>query len=147
MNVYVNCHSCGHEISKWVWAGTRVDLARQKGEQVELACGTCQGRSRYHVDDFKAKASKVAQVSALLVFLVGTPLTLVFLWHPLLSLSWSYAMVIIGGLIMVPVTVYSLMIKDDNNRVSTFNRYKMKGGADVRIPRRQVVSDIPTPSE
>jgi hypothetical protein len=99
------------------------------------------------VDDFKAKASKIAQVSALLVFLVGTPLTLIFLWHPLFSLSWSYAMVTIGGLIMVPVTVYALMIRDDDNRVSTFNRYKLKGGTDIKIPRPHVVSDIPTPSE
>jgi len=147
MNIHVTCHSCGHEISKWVWLGTRVDLARQKGEQVELECRACHGRSRYHVDDFKAKASKFAQVSAFLIFLLGTPLTLIFLWHPLLSLSWSYAMVIIGGLIMVPVTVYALMIRDDNNRVSSFNRYKLKGGADVRFQRRQVASDIPTPSE
>jgi hypothetical protein len=126
MNVYVPCHSCGQKIRRWIWAGTRVDLARQKGEQVELDCGACRTRSLYHVDDVKAKASKLAQVTALLIFLVGTPLTLLFLWHPLLSLSWSYAMVIIGGLILVPVTVYALMIRDDNNRVSTFNRYELR---------------------
>jgi hypothetical protein len=107
--------------------GTRVDLAREKGEYLELTCKQCGSAPKYHVDELKAKPSRLAHIVALVIFLVGTPLMFMVLREPLQRTAWLYALAAIVGLLLVPVTVYGLIMKDDRTRVSTFNRHKLKG--------------------
>ena len=127
MKLTTKCNKCGQEIKTKTWSSDRVELARTKGEYLELTCNICNMADKYHVDSLSASPSRLAQIVALLIFIVGTPVLLFFIWEPLWTLTWSYAILAIAGLLLIPVTVYGLILKDDQRRVSSFNRHKLKG--------------------
>ncbi len=109
------------------WATDRVDLAKSKGEFIEQTCQSCETKDKYHVDSFSAQPNRIAQIIGLAVFIIGTPLILIFIWQPLLTLTWSYAILAIAALLLIPVTIYGIIQKEDRRKVSSFNRHKFKG--------------------
>ena len=63
----------------------------------------------------------------LLIFLIGTPL-LWLLINPIFASSKNnYVVYIIGGFMLVPVIAFAIINKQDQARVSNFNRRKLKG--------------------
>ena len=127
MKLTTKCNKCGQEIKTKTWSSDRVELARTKGEYLELTCNNCNTTDKYHVDSLSASPSRLAQIVSFLIFIIGTPTLLFFNWEPLWALTWSYAILAIAGLLLIPVTVYGLILKDDQRRVSSFNRLKLKG--------------------
>lgn len=127
MKLTTKCNKCGQEIKTNSWSNDRVELAMTKGEYFELTCKNCNTIDKYHVDSLSASPSRFAQIVALLIFIVGTPTLLFFIWEPLWSLTWSYGILAIAGLLLIPVTVHGLILKDVQRRVSSFNRHKLKG--------------------
>ena len=127
MKLTTKCKKCGQEIKTKTWSSDRVELARTKGEYLDLTCNNCNTADKYHVDSLSASPGRLAQIVALLIFIVGTPTILLFIWEPLWTLTWSYAILAIAGLLLIPVTIYGLILKDDQRKVSSFNRHKLKG--------------------
>ena len=127
MRVYGKCPKCGTEIGYSTSANTRVEFAMQDGEKRILNCKNCGTKTEFHVDELYAKESKIAQIGAGLIFLIGTPLMFFFV-NPIFSGSRNhYVIYIVGGFLLVPVIAYGIIKKQDQTRVSSFNRRKLKG--------------------
>ena len=110
------------EISFWIWQPDRVEFKKQKGDTLELICKKCCKTNLYYIDDFKAKESKLAQLIALAIFVIGTPLIIIFLWGFLSGTNYIYSILTFVSVILIPSVVYSLIHKDDKARVRQFNR-------------------------
>ncbi len=127
MKVYGKCSNCNFENSYATNAHTRVEFAMQDGETIKLNCANCGANTEIHVDKLVAKPSKIAQIIALSLFVIGTPL-LFFLINPIFSGSRNhYVIYIIGGFMLIPVLAYAIINRQDQTRVSDFNRRKLKG--------------------
>lgn len=127
MKVYVKCRNCKKEIKHSTSSSTRVEFAMKEGENKILNCNNCAKKEEYHVDDLYTKESKIAHIIAGLVLLIGTPLTF-FIINPIFTGSRNhYVIYIVGSFLLVPVIVYGIISKEDQTRVSSFNRRKLKG--------------------
>lgn len=127
MKVYGKCSKCKNEIAYKTDANTRVEFAMKDGEIKKLNCKNCGTNKEFHVDELFAKHSKIAQLSAGLIFLVGTPLVF-FHVNPVFTGSRNhYVIYIIAGFLLVPVFAFAVINKQDQTRVSDFNKRKLKG--------------------
>jgi hypothetical protein len=127
MKVYGKCKSCKNEIGYSTYTSTRVGFAMHVGENKTLNCKNCGTNTDFHVDELYTKESKIAQIGAGLIFLIGTPI-MFFLVNPIFTGSRNhYVIYIIGGFLLVPGIAYGLIKKQDQTRVSSFNRSKLKG--------------------
>ncbi|TVZ15482.1 hypothetical protein [Maribacter sp. MAR_2009_72] len=127
MKVYVNCPKCKNELGYSTNANTRVEFAMQDGENKKLTCKNCGRTTDFHVDELNAKESHLAKIGAGLIFFIGTPLMFLFV-SPIFTGSRNhYVIFIVGGFLLVPVVAYGIIKKQDQVRVSSFNRKKLKG--------------------
>ena len=127
MKVYVKCPKCENELGYSTNANTRVEFAMQDGENKKLTCKNCGRTTDFHVDELNAKESNLAKIGAGLIFLIGTPLMFLFV-SPIFTGSRNhYVIFIVGGFLLVPVVAYGIIKKQDQVRVSSFNRKKLKG--------------------
>tara|TARA_R110002167_G_scaffold365301_2_gene589487 strand:+ start:30 stop:428 length:399 start_codon:yes stop_codon:yes gene_type:complete len=127
MKVYVKCPKCENELGYSTNANTRVEFAMQDGENKKLTCKKCGRTTDFHVDELNAKESNLAKIGAGLIFLIGTPLMFLFV-SPIFTGSRNhYVIFIVGGFLLVPVVAYGIIKKQDQVRVSSFNRKKLKG--------------------
>ena len=127
MKVYGKCKNCKGEIGYSTNANTRVEFAMQDGENKTLTCKNCGIRTEFKVDELYAKESKIAQIGAGLIFLIGTPIMFLFV-SPIFSESRAhYVIYVVGGFLLIPVIVYGVVKKQDRDRVNSFNRSKLKG--------------------
>ena len=127
MIITTTCNKCGHEIKTWTWYPDRVELAKSEGEFLERHCKNCNTKAKYHVDSFIAQSSKIAIITATVVLLIGTPIVLYFIWDILFKLVWSYAILSVAGLLLIPIIIYGLILSDDRRKVDSFNGHKLKG--------------------
>lgn len=127
MKVYGKCKKCETEIGYSTSANTRVEFAMHDGEKKTLTCKNCGTKTEFHVDELYTKESKIAQIAAGLILLVGTPFIFLFV-NPIFSESRNhYSVYIVGGFLLVPVIAYGIIKKQDQTRVNSFNRKKLKG--------------------
>jgi len=127
MKVYGKCKNCKTEIGYSTGANTRVEFAMQDGEKKTLNCKNCRTNTEFHIDELFTKKSKIAQIIAGLIFLTGTPLMFFFV-NPIFTGSRNhYVIYIVGGFLLVPVIAYGIIKKQDQTRVNSFNRSKLKG--------------------
>lgn len=127
MKIYGKCKNCQNEIGYSTNANTRVEFAMQDGENKTLNCKKCGMKTEFHVDELFTKESKIAQIGAGLIFFIGTPLMFLFV-NPIFTGSRNhYVIYIVGGFLLVPVIAYGIIKKQDQTRVSSFNRRKLKG--------------------
>jgi hypothetical protein len=73
------------------------------------------------VNKLYAKESKVAQFIAGFIFLIGTPLFFLMISSTLAENRGHYVYLMVGGFLLIPVTVYSIIKKQDQLRVNSFN--------------------------
>lgn len=121
MRLYIKCSDCDHDISFWTWTSERVDLKMTHGDKIELDCKNCNKKSKYYIDDLRAKESKIALIIALIIFIIGTPIALILLWDYI----WQTGLYGALGLILIigiPSTIYGIINKNDSQRVRLFNR-------------------------
>jgi hypothetical protein len=127
MKIYGKCNSCKNENGFWTNSSTRVQFAMNESETKKFTCKNCKAINEIHIDELYTKKSKLAQILAGLTFIIGTPLTLIFILPALSGTNNNYLIFIIGGLLLVPVIIYGIINKQDQTRVSSFNRNKLKG--------------------
>ena len=127
MKVYGKCQNCSNEIGYSTSVNTRVEFAMKEGDFKELKCLECNTISEVNVDLLYAKQSKTAQIGAGLIFLIGTPLAFLIASSVFTGTTNHYVIYIVGGFLLVPVYIYIIINKQDQTRVSDFNRRKVKG--------------------
>ena len=127
MKVYGNCKKCKQEIGYSTTANTRVEFAMQDGENKTLTCKNCGIKTEFSVDELYAKESKIAQIGAGLIFLVGTPIMFFFVSPVFMQSGSNYVIYVVGGFLLIPVIIYGVIKQQDRIRVNSFNRSKLKG--------------------
>lgn len=127
MKLITTCINCKHELKIRTYAQDRVQLARQKGDQIELTCSYCNATQKYPVDEFSAVPNRLLQAIAPVSFLIGTPLIIWLIWDVIWRLTLSYAILVASGLFLLPVIIYGLILKNDRTRVNAFNRHRFRG--------------------
>jgi hypothetical protein len=126
MKVYGKCGNCKHEIKYSTSANTRVEFAMKEEENKTLTCANCGLGTKFHVDELYAKESKIAQIFAGLIFIIGTPLILFFVSSVFFVNSNHYVAYAVGGFLLIPIMVYRIIKQQDRTRVNSFNRYELK---------------------
>ena len=119
MKVYGKCKSCKNEIGYRTNANTRVEFAMQDGETKKMNCNNCGTNTEFHVDELYAQASKMPYLIVGLTILTIVTITLYYIFF-----SDSKYVILVFGL---PLAIYLILTKQDQTRVSDFNRRKLKG--------------------
>lgn len=119
MKVYGKCKNCTTEIGYSTNSYTRVEFAMQDGETKKLNCKNCGTNTNFHVDELYAKSSKMPYLVGTLAVLTSIIIVLYFLF-----LTDSKYIIVSFGL---PLVIYIILTKQDQKRVSDFNRRKLKG--------------------
>ncbi len=119
MKVYGKCKSCKNEIGCQTDAHTGVEFTMAEGETKTLNCANCGTNTEFHVDELYAKPSKMPFLIVGLIFLAGIILLLYQLYFP----RNRYIIILFG----VPIGIYLTLKKQDQTRVSNFNKRKLKG--------------------
>lgn len=122
--LYVECVKCRADIAFSSWDSTRPELAKES-EFIELCCKSCSKRSNYHVNTIRAEKNKLLLIIAFAILLLGMiSIAYLFLTYVLKS-SVLFMVLDVGGFFLVPISIYSLIHKEEENRVLDFNRYKI----------------------
>ncbi|WP_314300331.1 hypothetical protein, partial [Capnocytophaga sputigena] len=114
MKVYTQCKHCTEELSCTTEATDRVEFAMREGEEKSLVCPNCNRRFTYEPNDFRAKPSKIGQIVALVILILGVP-----------ALIYAFAgknYIVLGGYLLIPWAVYAIITQQDRSRVSSFNQ-------------------------
>lgn len=127
MKVYGKCKKCKLEIGFSTNANTRVEFAMQDGENKTLTCKNCGIKTEFIVDELYAKESKIAEIGAGLIFLIGTPIMFFFVSPVFMQSKSHYVIYVVGGFLLIPVIIYGVIKQQDRIRVNSFNRSKLKG--------------------
>ena len=125
MKLLVNCKDCQAGIKLKYPVLDRAELARTMGDTIRLSCPQCGSKRTYGVNGVVARESKSISVLALALLLLGTGLIAYLLLSFLFVSSNPYFALLVGGLILVPSIVYVLLKKQERERVSRFNRYRV----------------------
>ncbi|MBS2099210.1 hypothetical protein [Carboxylicivirga linearis] len=121
MKLYTICKDCKKEIGIWTWATDRVELKMNHGQDMQLHCNHCKKTNDYLIEDLKAKDNQIAILIGITVFIIGTPTLLIFLWDYIWQ-SGLYAVFGLVAIIGIPSLIYSVISKNDLDRVRNFNR-------------------------
>ncbi|MGK0448972.1 MAG: hypothetical protein ACJA2M_002774 [Polaribacter sp.] len=121
MKIYGKCQNCKNEVSTSTYMNTRIELKMQIGETKVIKCKACDSETKFYINKLYAKESKLAQFLAGFIFLIGTPLVFFMVGSTLAESRGHYIWLVVGGFLIVPVTVYSIIKKQDQLRVNSFN--------------------------
>ncbi|MEM9917809.1 MAG: hypothetical protein AAF990_06920 [Bacteroidota bacterium] len=124
MKIIVSCRVCQGQIRLKNSVNDRAELSQELGDQFDLECKECSNVKRYHVNDVRAIESKAVALMAFGAFFFGTAITGYLLRDYLFMPSNPYNVLAVGGLLLVPSAVYMILIKQEGDNVSRFNRYK-----------------------
>ena len=106
------------------WVGTsHLQSLRQLGNEFKLKCEECQKEDNYHVNDVKAKESKLIALIAFGIFIFGTGIIGYLLRDYLFMPNNPYNVLAIGGLLLIPSAVYMIMTKQERDNARRFNQY------------------------
>ena len=79
----------------------------------------------YHVNRIIASESKIAKIIGLIIFLVGTPLMFLWIWDYIFQSAYVYVIAGLIGLIGIPSMIYSIIEKEQKNKIRLFNNCKI----------------------
>lgn len=119
MKVYGKCKSCGYEMGCKTDAHTRVEFAMKDGETKTLNCKNCGTNTKFHVDELYAKPSNMPIITVGLIFMAAMILLVYQLFFP----ENNFIIILVG----LPIGIYLTLKKQDQTRVSNFNKRKLKG--------------------
>ncbi len=119
------CHNCGNSIRFFSFASDRWELSKLKSfTKIDLKCRKCGQKDKYDINDIFAK-SKIIQILALVIFVLGTPLILYLLWDFIWTFRNVYAVAVMTSIILTPSTIYIIMTKNIERKQMTFNQNKI----------------------
>ena len=125
MKIYGNCKFCKQPIPVKTEAKTRLELAMREGEKINCKCPNCNANPSIHVNDFKAKYSKIPQVTAGIIFGVGTLGGLYLVLFVLENIRNQYLAYGACSLLLVPGLAYRILHQEERRRVNAFNQMRI----------------------
>jgi hypothetical protein len=127
MKLTTPCKHCKAKIRIWDLSTDRGEFAKTTGENIDLTCKKCNFKETYHVDEIEATPGIIVHIIATLIFLIGTPLIVYWIWPFLQMKGNSIYKIPPILLIIIPVIVYRILLIGDRNRVKIFNGHKLRG--------------------
>jgi uncharacterized membrane protein len=97
----------------------------EKGKTIELICKSCGLKEKYHLNNLKAIPSKISLIVGLGIFLIGTPLIIYLTWNLIFESLNIYLISSLIGIIGIPLTVYTIIEKNEIMKVKNFNDFKI----------------------
>ena len=119
MKVFGKCKKCHVELPFATEANTRVEFAMQHGETIKIGCNSCRCENEFHVDELFTNKSNFPTIAFFTSFILVLLGTLYFIFF-----TESKYVVIAYGL---SFTIYYILMKQDQVRVSSFSNFKLKG--------------------
>lgn len=123
MKLIVNCKDCQEKIILKNSATDRIELSKEIGNEFKLRCEGCLIEHKYHVNDVKAKESKLLAIIAFIIFVFGTGIIVYLLREYLFTPNNPYNVLAIGGIILIPSFVYVIFKKQERDDAKRFNQY------------------------
>ena len=123
MKLIVNCKECRNKIMLKSSVNDRAELSREIGNEFNLRCEECLREKKYHVNDVKAKESKLIALVALGIFVFGTGFIGYLLRDYFFRSNNPYYVRAVIGVLIVPFWVYMIFTKQERDNASRFNRY------------------------
>lgn len=124
MKLIVICKNCRHKVKLKNSVSDRAELEREKGNKFKLMCNECLKEDCYHVNEVKAKESKMIALIAFGIFVFGTGIIGYLLRDYLFMPNNPYNVLAIGGLLLLPSTVYIIITKQERESIRRFNQYR-----------------------
>lgn len=122
----VACKSCRQIIRfNVLWVSDRVELAKKKGETIEIEC-KCGHSGSYHVDDITAGNNRFISILSSVIFLIGTPMVVYLIWKTIGRINHPYAITALLGGSLIPFLIYLALTKSQRDKQKTFNRYRTR---------------------
>lgn len=126
MIIAATCKKCKSPVKTNTSAPDRVRLAMKRGEVLSLSCKKCYYKGTYQVDEFKAEPNLVIRKIALAIFVLGTPIMLYAGWDLIIFEGWNQSLLGVIGILLIPRTLYGIIIGYERSRVRSFNRHTLK---------------------
>lgn len=123
MKLYANCPYCKKTNSFRAFVSDRGELIRSKGETVEIDCKHCGSSHFTKIDDIYAKKSFLAIIISAIILVGGLASILIGVFNLMINYN---ILIFSSGIIAIPFAVYSIIDKQDKNRVNRFNSFKVR---------------------
>ena len=110
MGLYTICGSCKNEISVKSPGITRVDLARERGDEFYVNCKNCGNNSKRHVNEVYAEPNKAVLIGGVILGVVVTAV----LW------------VLVGAIGTFSLAIPVLIYNQQHSNAHAFNGYEIQ---------------------
>ncbi|GAA5039323.1 hypothetical protein GCM10011506_38390 [Marivirga lumbricoides] len=121
MNLQAKCKNCNSFIYFRAPVSDRFELARKRGDKLNLKCNTCNADKVYNLNDVKAIESKLMAILALLLFIFGTIGLFIFIWPYFFQTGNIYVITGLISLLTIPFLIYQSITSGDAERIRYFN--------------------------
>ena len=112
-------------------------MVKKRGENHEITCKSCGLSSEMSVDDYYAKPSALAFITALSVSLISACIFL-FSYHFFPDNNGpDYVVIVVSGHIAIPFIIYLMLVKAERDRVGFFNRHKYNTKTTIYSGRKE----------
>jgi len=123
MKIFSKCVKCAGELKSSTLHDTRLEHVMKKGEFIKQKCMECNTQNKTHIDEYKARPSKLIAKGALAIMVIGISLSIsIFLW----LLMNKNVIAVAYGMFGIPVAAYWALLHYDRNRVRNFNSLYIK---------------------
>ncbi len=123
MKVFTKCPHCTSEYAEKTLCDTRAELAKEKGNSFQVNCNSCGKSFKVHVNDLRARKSGAAGLAAIIIFAISVPFAGYMIWTIGMGI---FAYISITGVLLAPSVAFVLINKQEQVRVSSFNRLTVK---------------------
>lgn len=120
MRLVVLCRNCKRSSAIKGRASDRYKLSRKLGDEFDWECPKCSSTNHFSIDEVSAE-NGYSRLIFLLIAIAGIGVGF-FLMKQYFTISTWW---LIPLLIAFPVTFYAAVSKEENNKIRTFNRFKL----------------------
>ena len=121
MKLQTKCKHCREYLFIKYRAADRFELAKKIGKNPELQCNYCNETHKYNLNEIKAVPNKILLLIASAIFLIGTGLTIYFLWDYFFKTSDIYSIAVLAGMIGFPYLIYEAINSIHRQKINYFN--------------------------
>jgi hypothetical protein len=124
--LYGCCENCSKKNSFLSVCESRVDFFENNGKHKTITCKYCSHENIIHINNLTAKSSLFSIVIRIGVLLIGTIWFGYFLYQFNGALSDVLHRIAFYMHLVIPLIVFTLLNRNEENKIRSFNSYKIK---------------------
>lgn len=122
MILRIYCKSCSKPNQISSYASDRVELAKEKGDEVKVKCKNCSKIYEYSTNDVIAE-NGILNIILLVGMIIGTIIIANYLFK-YLDKGGVYSMFLLPIGISIPGMIYFSWLLEERKKIKTFNRFR-----------------------